>query len=44
MVVINKVLTWPLSALLMASSLLKSVNMRSFASETLQYMEAYMPD
>ena len=39
-----RMLTWPLSALLMASSLLKSVNMRSFASETLQYMEAYMPD
>lgn len=44
MVVMRRTLTWMLSTLLIASSLLKSVNMRSFASETLQYMEAYMPD
>ena len=44
MVVMRRTLTWILSTLLIASSLLKSVNMRSFASETLQYMEAYMPD
>lgn len=43
MEVTGKTLIWSLSTLLMASSLLKSVNMHSFASETLQYMEAYMP-
>lgn len=43
MEVTGRILIWSLSTLLMASSLLKSVNMHSFASETLQYMEAYMP-